>query len=260
MKKNIYYQTTYKRTNFLKEAFLSFFLAISSYPRLLLEVFIRRNFGERYFSFSGALFILVFLAFVPLYAEYGFSLFSSYGYSYHSFRWSSFLGHNLTWYAFLAGFLYMSILRNEEVKRLPSVFDFQRFSLSTGLIHRRFSNFNINGRFFSTRKIEIWLEPAFFFGIGFVLYLLEQNLGILLMMCSVIYSLSYSAVYHQGDHFVMDKIDEMICSEELVASFVDGRNPDETRGFNFYGRRPANPETRRKIAETFVEDEPVVAL
>jgi hypothetical protein len=58
----------------------------------------------------------------------------------------------------------------------------------------------------------------------------------------------------------MDKIDEMICNEELVKAFVEGRSPDETRGLNYYGRRPADPEARRRIAETFIEEETVVAL
>ena len=88
----------------------------------------------------------------------------------------------------------------------------------------------------------------------------EQLIGFILVICSIVYSLSYRAAYYQGDQFVMDKIDEMICNEELVKSFVEGRTPDETRGFNFYGRRPADPETRRRVAETFVEDETVIAM
>jgi hypothetical protein len=54
----------------------------------------------------------------------------------------------------------------------------------------------------------------------------------------------------------MDKIDEMICSEELVNSFVEGREPSQTRGFHASARKPADPEIRRKVAESFFEYEP----
>ncbi|MVM32419.1 hypothetical protein GO755_20400 [Spirosoma sp. HMF4905] len=262
MKKNLYYRTVYKRTNLVKETILAYVQAFSSYPRLLLEVFIRRNFGERYFSFSGAITILAILIILPFYWEFGWAVFDERFFRYinHHINWGNFLGHYFTWYLFLAGFLYMSLKREAEVSRLPSVYDFKRFSLSTGLIHPRFYDLKLNGKYPSERTISIWLEPGLFFGIGFLLWVLDQELGSLLIICSIIYSLSYSASYHQGDNFVMDKIDEMICNEELVKAFVHDRNSDETRGFSFQGRRPADPETRRKVAETFVEDDLFLAL
>lgn len=39
--------------------------------------------------------------------------------------------------------------------------------------------------------------------------------------------------YRQGDHFIMDKIDEMICNEEMVSSFVEDRDSSQTRGVHF---------------------------
>ena len=62
------------------------------------------------------------------------------------------------------------------------------------------------------------------------------------------------AAYTIGDHFIMDKIDEMICNEEMVNSFVEGRDSSETRGFSTYGRKPTDPETRRRLADAFMED------
>ena len=53
----------------------------------------------------------------------------------------------------------------------------------------------------------------------------------------------------------MDKIDEIICNEELVASFVDDKDPGETRGFSAYGRKPVDPDLRRKVVDTFFEDD-----
>jgi hypothetical protein len=148
----------------------------------------------------------------------------------------------------------MSLERDKEVKRLPSVFDFARFSLSTGEIHTQILAFQWQGKKVDIRTIETVVEPALFFFIGILLKLFGQSVGTLLVVCSIFYSLSYVAAYVMGDHFVMDKIDEMICNEEMVSSFVEGRNPSETRGVPFYGRRPTDPETRRMLADTFIED------
>jgi hypothetical protein len=250
MKKNLYYQTLFRRRNILKESILSLFFALSSYPRLLLEVFIRKNFGERYFSFMTACTIIALLAFYPLFTEgaINFRGFNEY------FNMGNFLLHYFTWYLFLAGFLYMSIKRNEEVKHLPSVFDFARFSLSTGELHPQILGFKWQGKSVDIRTMETLVEPALFFFIGILLKLGGQSLGTLLIICSIMYSLSYVATYMMGDHFVMDKIDEMICSEELVSSFVEGNDTSQTRGVPFYGHRPADPETRRKLADVFMGD------
>ena len=262
MKKNLYYRTVFKRTNAVKEAFLGLFLALSSYPRLLLEVFIRRNFGERYFSFSGAVFLSVLLGLYPILLYSSLGMFRSYSYGSYTndFSFSNFLLHYATWYVFLAGFIIMAIRRRDEIKHLPSVFDFARFSLSSGHLHPHLLAVKIRGNKVSIRTIETVLEPGFFFLVGSLLWMFGQGVGHLLVVCSVIYSYSYQAAYYQGDNFVMDKIDEMICNEEMVKAFVEGRDPSETRGFNFYGRRPSDPETRRRVADTFIETDEDVAI
>jgi hypothetical protein len=52
----------------------------------------------------------------------------------------------------------------------------------------------------------------------------------------------------------------MICNEEMVSSFVEGRDASQTRGVSFYGRRPADPDTRRKLVDSFMEEDVVEAL
>ena len=54
MQKNLYYRAIARRENMFKLLLLSFFNFFSSYARLLLEVFTRKNFGERYFRLSSA--------------------------------------------------------------------------------------------------------------------------------------------------------------------------------------------------------------
>lgn len=261
MKKNMYYRTVFKRSNWLKEGILNIFLAFCSWPRLMLEVFVRKNMGERYFSFFTALVITCLMAALPIaYNEFSNRIRQFTGDAHLGTDMMDFIWLFTTWYAYLAGFLYMSLQRREEIKHLPSVFDFGRFSLSTGYIHPFFLNMKIGGRTTNVRTIETLLEPGLFAGVGVLLMIMRQPIGTILLVCSLFYSMSYLAAYRRGDHFVMDKIDEMICNEELVNAFVEGRDASETRGVNYYGRRPADPETRRKLADTFVDDEPVEAL
>ena len=256
MKKNLYYATVFRRSNVIKDALLGFFMTIASYPRLLLEVFVRKNFGERYFSLASAITVAVIVGAIPI-------LVNSVG-RYSRFDFGDLITDHFTWYIFLAAFLVMAFKRQREVDREPSVFDFARFSLSTGQVHPKFYELKIFNKKEGSkvtkigpddRQISILLEPLLFFGIGLLLALMHQLIGVLIIVASICYSLSYVAAYRIGDNFVMDKIDELICSEELTSSFVEGRDPSQTRGFNAYGRKPADPDMRRKVAETFFEQE-----
>lgn len=256
MKKNLYFRTVLRRSNPVRNFFFDLFTAIASWPRLLLEVFIRTNLGERYFSFSSSIIMLAFLAAIPPIIKYAGS--NSY---YGGFSFKDAILDNITWYLFLAAFLYCAFRRRQEIKKLPSVFDFGRFSLSSGYTHPMFFKIIIKGKSPDNRTIETVLEPLFFFIIGAVLLFFGQAVGLLITLCSIAYSLSYMAAYHAGDNFVMDKIDELLCNQELYNAFVDGVDPSNTRGVNYYGRRPADPETRRRVADSFIEeDETVEAL
>ena len=253
MKKSThYFQTMFRRRNVIKDALLAFFLGLSSWPRMLLEVPIRRNFGERYFKFSTAVTITVVLAMVPL------SMLSISRRYYGGSELKALIGSYATWYAYLAVFFYYALQRREEIKRLPSVFDFARFSLSTGLIHRRFRDFEWNGELVSVRTIETVLEPALFFVAGIGLWFSGQPIGFVLLISSLFYSFSYVAAYQEGDNFLMDKIDERICNEELVNAFINDAGPEESRGFNFYGRRPLDPNARRQVAAMFLNEDDIV--
>lgn len=249
MKKSIYYKTVFQRKNVIKDFLLKLFLAIASYPRMILEVFIRKNFGERYFSFATAITIFVILLILP-------TLFSYYQFNWYRFELWEMIMDNKLWYVFACAFLYMANKRRLEIKRLPSVFDFARFSLSGGAIHPKLNELVVKKEQFTIRQIEIYIEPLICFLFALSLFIFGQTpLSILLMVCSIIYSFSYSAAYYLGDQFIMDKIDEMIASEEMVNAFVNDLDPSQTRGFNFIGRKPASPERRRQMCDDMFSDD-----
>lgn len=252
MKKNLYYRLFFQRQNRFKEMLTDLFFSLASWPRLLLEVFIRKNFGERYFSVSTAIILTVLLAIFPYLIE------STLIFGFGRNNVSDVFSENISWYLFLVAFVYSCFLRWQEIRRLPSVFDFGRFSLSTGIVHPRFYAISLGGKPVDIRTIETVLEPGFFFLVGLVLWWMDQSVGMLLLVCSVLYSLSYVAAYKKGDDYIMDIIDKRILNEEMVSTFVDELDPSKTRGVHFYGRRPADPETRRMVADLFTEEDDVV--
>ena len=258
MKKNLYYRTVIRRENLFKKYVFDFVLGFASYTRILLEVFIRKNFGERYFKLSTAITVALILIGIPV-LMHGFSD-SVPGYDddldvgFGATKSTNFYQPYYGWFAFVALFLVFSYLRWQEVRRNPSVFDFKKFSLYSGDISPVFANFKVGQNAANKRLIETVLEPLPFLILGVVLYFLGQKLGVLLAVVSVFYSLGYVAAYDAGDNFVMDKIDEIICNEELKKSFVDGLDDKETRGFRFVGNIPENPDHRSQILPLMTEE------
>lgn len=252
MARKSYYQTMFRRRNVIKEALLNFALGLSSWPRMLIEILIRRNFGQRYFSASGAVTLAVMLAIMPIF------LIGSIRYRTGGSEYDILFGKFLTWYLYVVAFMYSASQRHEEVKRLIDEYNFDRFTLFTGIIHDRFWKFEFNGKRYDKRQIEIILEPGLFFFIGLGLCLAGQAIGYVLVISSLFYSFSYAAAYHDGENFILDKNDERICSRELVNTFTEDLDPQNSKGFNFYVRRPADPEARRQMAEMFMADADIV--
>lgn len=264
-----YYRTVIGRQNLLTDTFLSAFLLICSYPRLLLEVFIRKNFGERYFRFSSVITIILILGVSPFLADYasnftdGGDSFMNEGYSASQRRQMGIVNFLMdwgSWYAFLAAFFFMSLRRAKEVSASKSIFDFGRYTLSSGEFNEKVAAIKISGKQATNRQIETLIEPAIFLIIGGVLWFLNQKVGILLTVCSVIYSFSYMAAYRLGDNFILDKIDEVICNQAL-AKFLhggvsaSGENEDSFKGFRVMADIPKDGNHRKLIYPLMVSDE-----
>lgn len=176
MRKNLYYRTMFQRRNMIKEFILNVFLTISSYPRMILEVFLRKNFGERYFSFATGIIISIILAVIPFAAQSMKALMRG-----RFFIDSTFLLNWTTWYLFIAAFIYVCVLRRREIKRNPSVFDFKRFSLYSGNINDWFLTNSFFGKP-DVRRIETLTEPSVCALAGVVLMILGQPVGMLIII------------------------------------------------------------------------------
>jgi hypothetical protein len=250
MKRVSYYRTVFPRRNPVKDWILNLFLGSTSFARLILEVFIRKNMGRRYFKFSGAIvtaiglltipfFPLVLNLFVPSYFGYGF--------------WGTIKEYSL-WYIFVGVFLYFSYLRYKDIKHIKSLFDYEHFSLSTGIVIKPFRDLKFRGEYISPRIREIFIEPLPFFIGGLLLTLLSQKLlGGLFVFSAIVYCISSARAYAEGDDFMLDLIDEIICNKELVRTF---KNDEPTQhGFQFYGDKPNSQQLRDEMLNKMFDDD-----
>jgi hypothetical protein len=251
MTKNLYFRTVIKRESIIQKVILNFFHKTASFPRLILEVFIRKNFGIRYFNIASVLTVAFILALLPVML---YNLSTETLYTGRTFF--GFAKKYATWYAFLSMFLYHSWQRWKEIRRGASSFDFTKFSLYAGDVNPWFHTIRLLKKSPTIRRIETLYEPGIFFLGGALLCLFGQSIGLLLCISSVFYSLSYVSTYWQGDNFVLDRIDETIFNEEMIRAFVDDIGTDCTRGVRFYANKPSAKVLRKKVADTMQERGP----
>lgn len=245
MKKNIYYTTMFGRPNMIKQFILGLFLSLSYWFRIPIEMLIRKNFGERYFNLLLSVVIgIIFLGF-PIFYMNDLNSRPTFAEAVLTFS---------TWYIYSFYYCYCVYKRWDEVAHEPSVFDFAKFSMSTGdfleiikLIRKP------DGMPFNSRTVQIYIEPGAFFIGGVILALFQQPLGYLFISCAVVYSLGYEAAFHLGDNFMMDQIDEMLCNQDLADAFIhDEPSPS---GIPIYGERPTSTEMRERLFNRIVGDD-----
>jgi hypothetical protein len=248
MKVNLYYRETFERMNLIKNFIYRLAFAICSYPRLIIEVILRVNFGERYFNFTSCITVAVLMFFMPLFME-----------GYNS-ELTTVLAEHWSWYLYIGVFLYFSNLRRLEIKRNPSTFDLATFSYSLGYNHYTVDKFfkSIFGQNLDKRIYDQYVEPLPFLVSGIALLLMHQILGVLLILCAICYSVSYSAAYYFSDNAILDIIDKWIYNKNLSNMIVGNKPPSETQGAYFLSRKPKNDADRENLVKMiFAEDEGV---
>lgn len=247
MKKEFFYQTQLGRGNAVRDTFFAICMFLISPTRLLLEVFIRKNFGVRYFNLMSALLLAIFLTVMPIWLQ-------------DVFGTESFWATYTTWYLFVVGFLYVSIIHAISLKKAKAhVFDMNHYSLSRGTwqpFFRQMPGFATA----SIRTIEIWLEPAPFFILGAILLGLGQPIGGVLVFCSFFYSVGFSAAYTNGDHHVYNLIDNKILAmgekDFFKASDEELKNGvNNPHGIHLTMSRPEAITDRLKMVEVIAQNE-----
>lgn len=257
-----YFRQCVRRKNHVKNFTFDAAMKVASYPKLLLECFIRSKFGVRYFSLAANLTVAFILAVLPVIAH-KLPFLADFNANYNSFDeyneahslGLSFWLHYGTWYVFLCAFLYFTWKRWQEIRHKPGIFDTSRYSLSTGFINEFFFRFHPAGLRPSVRSVETFYEPVVFFLAGLVLSFLGQRIGSLLMVSSVFYSLSYLGAYWKGDNFFLDQTDQRILSRQYEDAFING-NYNNAQGVRYYMSRPGDPDLCRELKGSIVGNMP----
>lgn len=250
MKKDLYIKEVFQRRNVIKEAFLNLFMDGALFFRLIIEVFIRKNMGRRYFRLSSAIWTAIFLAVIPFLSM----LLPMLNMSYYDPSFWDTIKEFWLWYGFIGLFLYFSFLRQKDIKHIQDVFDMEHFTKSSGDIHPFYRSLKPNEKSFTVRQLETIIEPLPFLLLGILLFLFGQKLlGGLFVLSAFCYAMSYRYAYMIGDNFIMDKIDEIICNKQLNEVFVHGKQPSQ--GFNFFGTIPKSKEFREQVYKNMVEED-----
>ena len=243
MKTTLYYQVMHQRRNPLKDAVVQTIYSILSIPKMTLEVFTRKSFGERYFSLFTGIGATIGLAILP----FTFDTTDKY-----PFRLGQMIGDNIVWYLALIGFVVAMVMRYVEILREPSVFEFGKYSLSQG-VHQKWFKSKVLSYIpwkYTKRQVDTFLEPGFFFILGLlVFFIVNPFVGMWLLLSSSCFLVANNISYIQGDHFVMNIIDILIMTEVYIESFVDNAPIEKTKGFNFYGRKPAERHFREAVSK-----------
>lgn len=241
-KRNTYYHEVFGRPAVLKQVFLATFLGLSYYFRVPIEIITRSNMGERYFNLLLTITIGLALLVVP-------TLFATNYMGDIDYR--VLFGRYGTWYAYTFFYLYCGFLRWREIRNNPSAWDLKRFSLAPGDPHRLLYRFRVRKENQNQRFMATIIEPGVFLVAGLLLTLLLQPIGMVLIVCAVVYSLGYTAAFYISDQYVLDKIDEMICNEDMYDIFVN--DIPSQRGFEFHAKRPKDKDSRQKLYEDYID-------
>lgn len=235
-KQNIFRSIQAGRSNVFFQFITDLLFALSSYPSHISEVFLRKRFGERYFTSATAIVIFLFMIWVWFLAD-------KFG--------ENFLG--FTWLLFAIVFLVQSIRHRLEIRKFGTTYDFQRFSYSHGeilpfwwqIIGKQVGQLTI-----TPYHVFILLEPALPTLIGLFLMALPftRGIGILLFISGLAFGFRNFMKAHIARGFILDQIDEQIVMAAKHDVLVEQKPMRETKGLCFPIELPQNIEIRENIS------------
>ena len=210
---------------------------LSSYPSYIVEVFLRKNFGERYYTFSIAIIISIAMLF-PMLLE-------------GNLR--NFLG--IPWLVFTLAFLYKSIRHRMEFRRFGTSYNFDRYSYSDGEIHPFFWNFfgkEILGVKVTRYLIHVLIEPGLPIIIGLFLTAIPftRGTGILILISGVLFCYRNIMKAYAARDYILDIIDEQIVMHGKHDVLMEEKPKNETKGLSFPIELPSNKLLREEMLKS----------
>lgn len=247
-----YYRDVFDRNTQFGKKFRDLIFAIGALLQIIPAVFLRRNMGERYLTKGFVQFMVFFLLIIPkpfssLIAKI--SALSTRGFAVKNYGFTN--TDYYVWYGFVGLFALFSYWRLKEITRSKSSFDKSKFSWYDGDIFP-WMNSAGNALFkkkWNTRQIETLIEPVIILLIGIALWMLGLKLGYLFIIIGLFYRWSYLIAYRNGDHAMLDIIDQQILQKGLH-KILTGTDPEMDDKLNLGGRILVTAEEREIILET----------
>lgn len=250
--------------------FFKIIRAFSYYPKVLFEVFVRKNFGERYFYFSRALFLTVILGLWPWAKYKAVTMWNDYKYPVHwdgkeDYAWHFSLKY-ISWYLFLFLFLICSIKRLAEIlgrKRrgqiayggdsrhsgdtFPFFYYFGHSETRRKLKAGNLSQEEMGALSWNSHwKVGVILEPAPFLIIGLILWTVGQSAGLPMAICAVLYGLGTWADHFFAEETILNQSDDMVLAQSLSQLFSQGK---QEAGGSQVGREMMNEKPGNRKEE-----------
>ena len=254
-KRNIFIEINQGRTNAVKDFIVGFFMLFASHGSAIVEVFMRRKFGERYITLAQSIGIFIVVSiFFPLfyawYIEFVSGIAAMMGERGIRARPSGI--SFVVLFLFMLAFLGMSIYHRLEIKRYGTTYDFKRFSLSDGEIHPlwwKVIGREILGFKISQYTVRVLLEPLVPTVLGFIMsFIPGVNLvGVLLLVCGLSFMARNFNKAQMGRDWVLDNIDKKISNEMKYDVFIGRKPKKDTKGIYLPIELPESEETRKSL-------------
>ena len=241
-----FYKLMHERRNILTDIIFKLFMSFSSYPKLILEVFVRRQMGHRYFNTASFLSVLAILSFLP---DWWHTLFASS----RGWRHSQDQGEGFVlWYVFVIAYFVFGIMRVVEINRRLKARNYDIMTLSGGRSLDFFANLKVFGKYLTPPQIAIFAEPLPFFLGGLLLHLFGEHIGTVLMFCSICCAFAKAGEYKVGNDFFWDILDKIKYAKYLK-NLTAGK-PSKS-GINLPLDPSITPEMRKDISDYITEEE-----
>jgi len=234
------------RGNAILGAIVGLAFVIAKYPSIIIEVFFRKKFGERYFTLSSSIFIFFLFLFVCIAPNF------------MNFLGGGIGGGNIyvdvPLLLFAGAFLYKSIVQRQEIKKYGVTYKLDRFSLSQGEYHKFFKDRwgqNLIGLPVNSRTVEIFFEPIvpILIGLFFMLIPFLKILGVILFLCGVIMVLRQFGRAIQGRNAVLDIIDQNIVSQDKAGVLMEEKPIEEVHGIRLPVALPSDQGVRQMLMD-----------
>jgi len=243
-KQNIFMIVTAGRKGLLNNLVKDLIFSISSYPSYIVESFLRKNMGCRYFTFSIAVTI---------------SLAMLFPWFFQGNIMRDFLG--LPWLIFTLLFLYKSVRRRMEIRRFGFTYNFDQFSYSDGEkldFLYDLEGKKIAGITITKYLILVLIEPAIPILTGLLLMVstYTRPTGVLIFICGILFCYRSVMKAYAARDFVLDTIDKQITAKWNYEVIMEEKPKSQTGGLHFPIDLPNDEEFRISLIEFIKDDGP----